>query len=238
MPATKTLSQLRAMARELADMETGAPTTAFVDNTELNARVNEGCKRLYNLLIRARGQPFYSKTSNISTVSGTAAYALPADFYLLNGVIADDGTSYYALPVWMPLEKAWLKTTEGSGGGNSVYDLKYRLLANNIEIRPKPGAVFTLELSYVPTFTELAVDADTFDGINGWEKLAALYAAIDMLNKEESDSSKLSMERDRLEMEVFQLAGARDTGAPEEIQDRRGDWAGNWEWSRKNTWWW
>lgn len=236
MAATKTLAQLRAMARELADQETSAQATAFVDDAELNSRINEGCKRLYNLLIRTRGQPYYSKTTTVSTVDGTATYALPADFYLLTNVVADDGSTFHQLPVWSPADRASLRRWEQSGGGTSVYHLRYRLMAGNLELRPAPKRVYTVELTYVPTFTELTLDGDTFDGINGWEKLAALYAAIDLANKEEADPAPLELERQRLELEVLQLAGSRDAGLPEEVQDVRRDWAGTWERWRRNNW--
>jgi len=62
-----------------------------------------------------------------------------------------------------------------------------------------------------------------FDGVNGWEKLPILTAAISMLAKEESDTRALERERDRMWARLERMADNRDQGEPAVIQDVQGD---------------
>ena len=65
-----------------------------------------------------------------------------------------------------------------------------------------------------------------FDGVNGWEELIVLSAAIRMLAKEESEIRPLVDERDRLENRLAVIVDNRDAGEPEIIQDVQGDLPG------------
>jgi hypothetical protein len=65
----------------------------------------------------------------------------------------------------------------------------------------------------------LVLDADTFDGISGWEEYIVVDAAIKMLNKEESDVGVLSKEKDRLVLRITAASANRDIAEPEPIAD-------------------
>lgn len=79
---TTTLAQLRALARQLSDME----NTDFVSDSELDYYINLGVKELYDLFAEAHGQEFFLKTFPIATVSDINCYDLPDDFHVLKGV--------------------------------------------------------------------------------------------------------------------------------------------------------
>lgn len=71
------------------------------------------------------------------------------------------------------------------------------------------------------------------DGINGWEELVVLHAAIRMANKEESDSRALKDERNDLRNRLQAMADNRDQGEPATIQDVEGGLPGmdpGWRW--------
>lgn len=216
---------MRTIARQLSDTEN---QTDWVDDPELDERLNEWLQALYDKLIISRGHEYYSKTTTITLVKGTASYDLPSDFYQLSAAIASDGTSYVDVTPWQTQELARLMQLESGGGSGSLGRYRYRLLAGKVEVRPKPTvATHTLELRYVPAMTRLTMGPDTFDGVNGWERYACLGAAIDLMNKEESDASALQLELARVGDRIEKLAANRDAGHPERIQDVRGDWGGD-----------
>lgn len=222
MAAARTLAEMRTTARQLAD---ATNQTDWVDDAELDERLNEWLQALYDKLIAARGHEFYASTDTITLVDGTATYDLPADFYQLSACIATDGSNYVDLRPWQPQELARLLSAEAGGGASSLGSYRYRLQNDQIEIRPEPSVSgHSLELRYVPSMTRLDSEQDTFDGVNGWERYACLGVAIDLLNKEESDSGPLQLELARIDQRITALAGNRDAGHPHRIQDVRGDW--------------
>jgi len=222
MAAVK-LSELRTRVRELADLETGAQASAFNDDAEVNRALNRALRQLYNHLILHRGADFYVEESSFSTSNGVTKYALPADFFQLLEVIADDGNAHFSVPKWGMKDLAEFKTYEQSTAG-SIYNLNYRVRAKNIELRPKPGTTsLTITLHYIPTLAELSNDNDTYEGFNGFEDWACYNAAIDLLNKEESSrqAQALAGPLARLDAQIKSLAGTRDASRAEKVQDVR-----------------
>ncbi len=57
----------------------------------------------------------------------------------------------------------------------------YRLRNNQIEFLPVPSGSIECRIQYVPTFQDLVADLDTFDGVNGFEKMIGLGVAIEMM---------------------------------------------------------
>lgn len=228
MAATVTLTELRARVREVADMETGAQSSHFADNTELDRAINRALKQLVNELTIARGDDYYATSTTTTTVAGTATTGLPANFFQLLKVLVTDGSSWHTLDRWELEELAELRAMESAGGGASIFDYRYRVIGANIEIRPVPTtSSHTLHIYYLKVFPALVADADTVDGINGWEDWAVYTAGADLLNKEESfeQARELLRQRAVLDRQIKALAGSRDAGRPYTIQDVRGDWA-------------
>lgn len=203
-----TLAQLRTRARERADMELGSGQSAtdhFITNTELNSYINASIAELYDLLVKAYDADYYLTSSTVTGVASTLEYSLPNDFYKMKGLDREDGT-----PV-----KKFLFAKRNNGG------LKYRLRSSKLRFSDYPvvGEVFTLW--YIPKPTELSADADTFDGINGWEEYVIVDAAIKMRTKEETDTTDLKMEKQALKSRIEDMSQDRDTGEPERIADVR-----------------
>lgn len=220
MSSTRTLIQLRTRARQLAYQE----ESDLVSDDELNDIVNERCQELYDLLISVRGQDYYSAETSITSVSGQAVYSLPDDFYQLHIAMVSDGVRTVGMATFEEQEYPQLSDMEGSGSF-SYYDVRYRLKQQGIEFRPAPNTTaWSFKLRYIPRFERLVNDSDTFDGINGWERYVEVAAAIDMVNKDESDAGPLLLELQRIEQRIRTLAPARDAGRPPRIVDTRGDW--------------
>jgi len=79
---SKTLLQLRTLARQLSDNE----HTDFVSDSELNTYINLGAQELYDIFAQAHGQEFFLKTFQIQVTAPVNAYTLPDDFHVLKGV--------------------------------------------------------------------------------------------------------------------------------------------------------
>jgi hypothetical protein len=89
-----TLAQLRTDARLYADQRPGG-ANAFISDTELTRLVNLVLPKLYDLLVSARGEDYYSRRTPIpgeagvrATAAGISDYLLPDDFYELISVSA------------------------------------------------------------------------------------------------------------------------------------------------------
>ena len=229
MTAPQTLDDMRTRVRELANMETQA-ASGFVTDAELARRLNEALKGLYDMLVEARGQEYYIKDTTFTLVSGVNDYSLPLDFYEGASVVASNGSWSYQLRTWEMQELAALSSISAQTSG-SLWSLRYRYKgplsaagSNQITIYPTPSDAFTVTVWYIPAMTELVLGTDTFNGVNGWEQWAVLTAAIDVLNKEESDTVALMTERAMVEARIRKLAGNQDAGRASRITDVRGDW--------------
>jgi len=215
MARTVTLATLRTRVRQLADLE----NSAFVSDTELTDKINEAITELYDLLVRAAGDEYYATTSSITTTAGTAAYALPATFYKLCGVDWTNPPSGGTATL-EPYTLLARNMFTGEANGWSFYQRpRYRLNRTNINFIPTPDAGQAITLHYVPTPTALSADGDTFDGIDGWEKLVVYTAAIECLIKEESDPSALMALREQVRQRIESQASERDIGAPAAVTD-------------------
>lgn len=163
-------------------------------DAEINDLLNEGITEHWDLLVTSAPPDYYSNTTSFATTSGTSEYALAtyaADFYKLRAVQVLEGTDEYR-PI------------------GAVQD------ADIQRFRP-PNGTKTVRVRYIPAATTLANDNSTFDGVNGWEELAVLFAAIDILNKRGQDPSALMAKRDRLVARI-QMVEGRDGGEPPRIK--------------------
>lgn len=209
-----TLVEMRTVARQKADME----DTTFITNTELNGYINSAIKELYDLILTTYGDDYYLEEYNFTTSSGTEEYALPTDFYKLRGVdVQINGNTWSTLRKYQFSERNKYQLN-GSWSLLGVSSIRYRLRANNIKFAPAPDGNLTARLWYAPKFEDLTVDAEEFDGINGWEEYVEVDAAIQMLTKEESDTTVLERRKANLVQRILESA-PRDSGEPETIQE-------------------
>lgn len=106
--------------------------------------------------------------------------------------------------------------SNGAGGESGVIEAK-----RQIELRPTPRGVFTLRLDYLPTtpVPTGTVDAHTFDGLNGFEIIPILEAAIFMLGEEESSTTNLEKWLAREELRLDNVAPSQDAGRAERVVD-------------------
>lgn len=222
MARTRQLSELRTEVRQRADLE----NTTFVSDSELTRYINQSAARLYGRLAD-RFEGDFVTSATLATVAGTEAYTIHASFFRLASVppIATINGRYVPLKRWQPQERAGLlEPTTWWQSGAPVY---YRLQASDqISLLPIPDGVYSVQVFYIPGFTALSADGDTFDGRNGWEEWIVLDAAIKCLLKEESDASALVAERELIwTQDILPQHTAKDPSGPDVVQDvTRGEW--------------
>jgi len=181
-----------AELRTLVRQRADIQNSTHITDPEIDGLLNSAITEVYDLLVAASPPDFYAKEQTYNVTTNVISYTLPTDFYKLRYVwVEESGRMRPILPMQEAGRYKWAAPT---GGG-------------------------TIRFGYIPYSPKLAADGDTFDGINGWEELAVLVAAIDCLNKQERDPASLMAKRAMYEERVTQMT-ERDVGAPERIIDR------------------
>lgn len=236
MARTVTLSQLRDDARLYADERPGG-TSTFITNTEATRLVNLALCELYDLLVEARGHEYYETVdTSISTAAGTATISLPATFYQLLSVhLQWSSTDLEPVPALEHIQDRHWHTNLGTWAQHNPK--AYRLRSTVLEFFPTPSSVVTVELRYVPAFTDLSADGDTFDGVNGWEKLVALRVACEMRAINQRPYGDLERMYERELERIRGLAADRAAQSPKTIRDVQPEtvWGTGWPYHGRAT---
>lgn len=224
MARNVTLSQLRSDARLYADERPGSGSS-FITETECTRLVNLAIAELYDLLVAARGHEYYETVSTaLSTSSGTATVSLPNDFYQLLAVhLQWSANCLEAVPDLAHVQDrhALMNMATWAQGTPKAFRLRGSLM----EFFPTPTTSTTLALRYIPAFTDLSADGDTFDGINGWERYVTLRVAIEMRVISQRPYADLERLLEREKERIDGLGADRAAQAPRRIRDTGGgDW--------------
>jgi hypothetical protein len=242
-PSEMSLLELRLRAQQTADRV----NSNFVTTSEWNAFIRLAMYELYDLLITVYEDLFAAQTVLITTNGTTQNYPLPDGatnyfgstypstgstspaqaFYKLAGIDLGVNTSNNA---WVTLKRFDFIERNAYVYPNStstiygVYNMRYRLMGNNINIIPTPSGNQQLRVWYSPRLPALLLDTDlTTIGYSGWLRYPIVRAAKYALDKEESDTSKLDAELLFLKTRIEQSASNRDAGIPDTISQTRQD---------------
>ena len=217
-----TIQSIVDTAIDLADMR----NSKFIDqsgtaDSELIRYANIAYRDLYNIIIQANNQ-YFTTSATINVVGGTETYALPSNFYKLDGVdlqIDASQPKFLTLRPFMFAERnkfrSGLAFTAAPYG--NVY--KYLMVGNNIKFLPVPNQSSTVYLWYTPSPTVITSFTDTVEVIVGGDEYLSLTIAMAMLAKEESDTSALNGKRLEILQQLKNVLQVRDSGAPEYITD-------------------
>jgi len=211
--ATLTLAELRTAARQEADKE----NDFHVSEAELTRYINVAIAELYDMLVSAYGNEYFTKQGTPFQTNNGNTYPLPADFYKMTGVDVNysPGNKPIALKPIPFHERNFYRVP----GPRIPYQLKYMIVGNDIVLVPNPNSGYTITLWYIPKCTYLVNDNDTFNGYNGWEEYVIVWAAIKMLAKEESETSELHGQLEMLKRRINMMAENRDAGEVAKITD-------------------
>lgn len=225
-----TLSELRTLAQQYADMV----NNDFVTTSEWNTYINLGYFKLYNLLVEKYGDDYFATNTTFTTDGTTYQFTLPSDFFKFLGLDLQLGN----------VQNSWVTIRPFMFGDRNRYavpnfqsfygvtNLRYRVFADTLFLTPIPAAGQTLRMWYVPRMTELTSDSDTVDGISGFQEYIALDAAEAALRKQEDDVSQILAQKAMVVQQIESAAGGRDAGNPQTVTDTQSQDgfgpAGNW----------
>jgi len=177
----------------------------------LNAWINRAIARVYDLVWEADND-YYTDETNLPTIAGNDAVALPLTFKKLIGLARQDGNDYRQLRRMRQHE--WIRW-EGQSGAPT----HYRLQRGNIRLAAKPDAIYSLRLYYLPVAPTLVVDGDTFDSIDYFDELVIAYVLKKCAGRDERQLGELKIEIDELEKNIRKRADGRDAGEPLYLAD-------------------
>lgn len=218
MARTKTLLQLRTLARQYADAE----STTHVTDTELTGYINDSLAALHAAIVE-RDEDEYAVETTISLPANATSVDIltpPAAPYKILFVSAQVSPGD-----WRPLDRfSWsARPALDSTSAGDLYPLSYRWRgANKLEVAPAPVSATTLKVVYVTSAVDLVADADTFDGKDGWDRWVCWDSAIKIMIKEETDARAATAERDRAWAQIVAQFSARDRANPDVVQDVTG----------------
>lgn len=242
-PSEMSLFELRLRAQQTADRV----NSQFVTKDEWNSFLRLACYELYDLLITADEGYFSDKTALINTTGTITNYQLPDGctnylggtyggasgapapaLYKLSGVDLGVNTSNNA---WVTINRFDFIDRNKYVYPNSnstiygVFNMRYRLVGNNINFIPTPSGGQQIRLWYSPKLPALLADTDvTKLGFSGWLRYPIARAAKYALDKEEgSDTSKLDAEIAYLKLRIEQASQNRDQGQADTISETRKD---------------
>ena len=213
-----TLEDIRTQLRNRIDRK----NSNFFTNTELNIYISDSYKELYDILIQKFGDDYYVAAPYAFTTTSSEFYDLPADFYKLVGVDASynggAGNGWVTLRQFMFQERNSY-TLPNYQAFYGITNLRYRLYDNKLWFTPIPVAGQLLRLFYFPRPADLTDDADTVDGISGWEEYIICDAAIKCMVKEESDPQAFAAQKQAMLTRIESAAENRNAGQPQTVSD-------------------
>lgn len=240
-PAEMSLFELRLRSQQRADRV----RSQFVVTSEWNFFIGLAMYELYDLLMTSYEDLFASEYVFINTSGTLERYPLPdgtnylggvypsatgapaKSFYKLAGVdlgINTSNNAWVTLPRFDFIERNAYVYPNSTSTIYGVYNMRYRLMGNFLNVIPTPAGNQQVRLWYSPRLAGLLRDTDlTTIGYSGWLQYAIVRAAKYALDKEESDTSKLDAEIAFLKMRIEQTSQNRDAGIADTISETRQD---------------
>lgn len=225
-----TLSELRTRARRLAD----AVGNNFFSDAEINDYINTGLGELHDILV-TKFEDYHVSSISFNLASDTSSYTLESiglnNLYKLMGIDIAQGSETIRVPRYTFQERNTFKASQALYSDRGHTNHRYSLTGNAIKFIPTPLSTEEVTVWYIPKFTKLVNDSDSVDGniASNWEDYAVMSAAIKMRQKEETSTTSLVKEQEKLTVRIEDAARNRDAGEPMGITDEDvGILAGHW----------
>jgi hypothetical protein len=197
-----TLAQLRLRCQEESDNI----NQTFISDAEWLSYINASYQELYGLIVESFGNDYFVQSPaagyTFVTDGTNSLFALPSAFFKLLGVDLQINTAGY----WATLKPF-------------AFSERNQLSLNNSSI---PMAGQTVRVLYAPKATLLSGDADTVEGVNGWEELIIIDSCIKALAKEESDVSVFMARKAAFQQRLDSEIENRDASGATRVADSRG----------------
>lgn len=204
MAVFKTLEQLRTKVREKAAIDTGGQS---VDDTELNGYIQDSIASLYALLYDNTDGSLFAKVAPDLLDIGNdqyGVYQLPDDFGRLVELSTRVSGYFTAAIAADPTDFAALADVGNVNNRIAMYYLGWNLAEGRAELTIFPKvSIADIFVRYTPVTPELSVDTDTLNLPSFWYMWVVYDSAVQVLGKEESDTTGLRAERDRIERSIL-----------------------------------
>lgn len=157
--------------------------------------------RLYAAYVAAEPDRFRSEAT-ITTIAGTATYALPADWVGTFGV--DFTSASLSRPLRRLMEDDRFDYVQSGGEAQA-----YRIIGSNVVIYPTPSTVMTLTHIYIPAPPGSLASNDAIDCRLGHERFLQFCVARILLNSEGTYDGRWDSEIAKTEAELKMEANYR-----------------------------
>lgn len=231
------LAELRTRSLQRADRL----NSNFISLTELNSYINQSYYELYDLLVGVYEDYFLAPPVFFTADGSTFLYPIPngsntfQDYfgntitppalYKLYGVdlaLQSANNAFVTIHKFNFIDRNKFVYPNTASTLYGVFNLRYRMVGNNIEFIPTPSGSQRIRLWYVPRLKQLLQDVDmTVAGVSGWTEYLITDVAIKILQKEESDVSVLAAQKQALILRIEAMANNRDQGQPDTVSDTR-----------------
>jgi hypothetical protein len=239
------LAQIRLQSQQTADRV----NSNFVTKSEWNNFINLAMDELYDLLINTFEDQYVAEPAYFALLNNSNSYTLPNGSNTFQDA---SGTDYIPKPFYKLLgvdlavntaQNAWVTINNfnfidrntylypnSTSTIYGIYNLRYRMMGNNLQLIPTPASGQRMRLWYIPRITGLLADTDTSDvSVSGWIRYVIVRAAKYALDKEESDTSKLDAELMFLTKRIEESASNRDAGNADTISNTaNSNWSSGW----------
>lgn len=189
------------------------PVAGFVTDAAIEEWINEGVQMLHEKLVRAHEADYTEKSASF-TLDSSGEASLPTDFFKVYGIETTDSSG--SKRTILPYKRAE-RNTLSSYPFSVSRSPKYKLSGTKLRVLPaasvsgKTGTIW-----YAPVATLYASTANpqvvSLDFLNGWERYVVVYAAIQCLMKEESDTRPLENMLAMMDKQLDEAISNRDAG--------------------------
>ena len=215
-----TLSELRTRARQKVD----AVNSLFFSDSEVSGYVNTGLGELYDILV-LKYEDYFVSSLTFNLASGTSNYTFSSigfnNFYKRLGMDATQSGDTVKVRRSQFSDRNRYLSSEvvHNVRGHALYE--YGIRGNSFEFTPDPTSTDEIKVWYIPKFQKLENDSDQVNDniMSNWEEYAILVAAIKMRQKEETATSSLENELQRVTQLIENAASNRDANEPFGIVD-------------------
>lgn len=198
-------------------------TSQFVTDAEIINWINQGKKELEDLLVGAFGEDYFASSLSWSvTASNVENYSLSVlttgTFYKLMGVDYRNGSLWADMDPYTFKERNNYQTAASQptlSPNGSRY--RYRIIGSNINIKPAPTVGSVFQIHWTPQQVNMSSTLDTFNDVNGWSEYPVVRASICVKDKEESDTSILQTDLQRMQARINGMKIHRDASGPMKV---------------------
>lgn len=207
MSRTRQLVDLRADVRWQAD-QLGTTALSRHDNTALNRIINQSIQRFREWVSEQGSAMYLTADTSTLTTGATSPYtwrevSFPATAVRILHVEITVDSRIQGLDQVAFDERNDYQDNDGPTNGVPVAFFTY---GSKIGILPPPDSAYSRTIWFLPQFTDLSADSDTFDGVAGWEEWLVWDCLLKLVvrDKYPQQYQVALAERDRLQSEILQ----------------------------------